>query len=286
TVNITGGTVAGNIVGQSASGTVNFAPGAGNTFTYAAPFGFPGIAQANINSGTVVLNGVNSASAVAVNSGSTLAGTGTVNAAMTTNSGGPWARVTGTPGSSMNVVGSLAFASAAFYRVQVNPLTASSTSVTGTASLAGTVNAIFAPGTYGLVHSYTILTAGLRNGTFDALTTSGLPANFQVSLSHPGNTAVLSLTAAPVPEPPAAGSITAPQLSAAAFTVNQLNVGHAIDNFFNNGGALPPAFLSLFNLTGSNLTNALDQLSGEPATGAQKVAFQLTNQFLDLMLDP
>src|SRR5215467_2273285 len=70
------------------------------------------------------------------------------------------------------------------------------------------------------------------------------------------------------------------------FTVNQLNVGHAIDNFFNNGGVLPPAFVSLFNLTGANLTTALDQLSGEPATGAQKVGFQLTNQFLDLMLDP
>jgi uncharacterized protein with beta-barrel porin domain len=70
------------------------------------------------------------------------------------------------------------------------------------------------------------------------------------------------------------------------FTVNQLNVGHAIDNFFNNGGALPPAFVSLFSLTGSNLTNALDQLSGEAATGAQKVGFQLTDQFLNLMLDP
>jgi outer membrane autotransporter protein len=70
------------------------------------------------------------------------------------------------------------------------------------------------------------------------------------------------------------------------FTVNQLNVGHAIDNFFNNGGALPPAFLPLFGLTGNNLTSALDQLSGEPATGAQKVAFQLTDQFFNLMLDP
>ena len=70
------------------------------------------------------------------------------------------------------------------------------------------------------------------------------------------------------------------------FTVNQVNVGHAIDNFFNNGGALPPAFVSLFGLTGSNLTNALSQLSGEPATGAQKVAFQLTDQFLNMMLDP
>ena len=70
------------------------------------------------------------------------------------------------------------------------------------------------------------------------------------------------------------------------FTVNELNVGHAIDNFFNNGGALPPAFVPLFNLTGNNLTTALDQLSGEAATGAQKVAFQLTDQFLNLMLDP
>jgi outer membrane autotransporter protein len=84
------------------------------------------------------------------------------------------------------------------------------------------------------------------------------------------------------PSPPDQPAAAAQQI----FTVNQLNVGHAIDNFFNNGGALPPAFLSLFNLTGGNLTNALDQLSGEPATGAHKVAFQLTNQFLDLMLDP
>ena len=80
-----------------------------------------------------------------------------------------------------------------------------------------------------------------------------------------------------------------PQTSAPplpTFTVNELNVGHAIDNFFNNGGALPPAFVPLFGLTGSNLTYALDQLSGEAATGAQKVAFQLTDQFLNLMLDP
>ena len=44
--------------------------------------------------------------------------------------------------------------------------------------------------------------------------------------------------------------------------------------------------MSLFGLTGSNLNNALDQLSGEAATGAQKVAFQPTDQFLNVMLDP
>src|SRR5262249_51168809 len=41
-----------------------------------------------------------------------------------------------------------------------------------------------------------------------------------------------------------------------------------------------------FRLTGANLGNALSQLSGEAATGAQQGAFQLTNQFLGIMLDP
>ena len=63
-------------------------------------------------------------------------------------------------------------------------------------------------------------------------------------------------------------------------------MANAIDNFFNNGGALPPRFVALFGLSGSNLVNALSQLSGESATGAQRVAFQLTDQFLNLMLDP
>ena len=42
----------------------------------------------------------------------------------------------------------------------------------------------------------------------------------------------------------------------------------------------------MFGLTGGNLGNALSQLSGEAATGGQQVAFQMTNQFLGLMLDP
>jgi len=143
--------------------------------------------------------------------------------------------------------------------------------------------------------------AGGVTGTFDALATRGLPANLQASLSYTGNTAVLNLRAQLVPEfpliplrpsvPAIPGLPFPPDQPSASpplptFTVNELNVGHAIDNFFNNGGALPPAFVGLFGLTGSNLTNALDQLSGEAATGAQKVGFQLTNQFLGLMLDP
>ena len=42
----------------------------------------------------------------------------------------------------------------------------------------------------------------------------------------------------------------------------------------------------LFGLTGGNLANSLTQLDGEAATGAERAVFQLTNEFLDLMLDP
>src|SRR5260370_33209352 len=74
--------------------------------------------------------------------------------------------------------------------------------------------------------------------------------------------------------------------STCAFNINQCNVAGAINAFFNNGGTLPPAFANLFGLTGVNLGNALTLLSGEAATGAQQAAFQLTNQFPGIMLDP
>jgi outer membrane autotransporter protein len=145
--------------------------------------------------------------------------------------------------------------------VQVNPTTSTTTNVSGTATLAGTVQANFAPGSY-LSRSYTILSAaGGRSGTFNALSTSGLPAGFQPTLSYTGTTAVLSLTAQ---LPPASGG----------------NVGPAIAAAFNAGAALPPAFLPVL------AAPDLSPLTGEAATGAQKVGFLLTDQFLNLMLDP
>ena len=81
----------------------------------------------------------------------------------------------------MTVAGNLAFQSGAFYIVQVNPSTASTTNVSGTAALAGTVGAIFAPGSY-VSRSYTILSAaGGLTGTFDAFATSACrPASRRV----------------------------------------------------------------------------------------------------------
>jgi autotransporter-associated beta strand protein len=229
----------------------------------------------NVNAGTLQVDGslVNSHSFV--NTGGTLAGIGTVGA-VTVNTGGTLAP--GTPGTSgtMTVQGNLAFQSGAFYLVQVNPSTASATHVTtgGTAALAGTVNALFAAGSY-IGRTYTILTsAGLGGTTFNSLATTNLPANFAASLSYTSTDVILNLTAT-------LGAIGTGSLSG-----NQKNVASALNNFFNNGGALPPNFVNVFGLTGGNLANALTLLSGEAATGGQQGAFQLGGQFMGLMLDP
>jgi uncharacterized protein with beta-barrel porin domain len=155
------------------------------------------------------------------------------------------------------------------------------------------VNAAFAAGSY-VSRTYTILSAagGLNGTTFNALTTTNLPAGFTSSLSYTATDAILNLTAT-LGQPSAPGAPGAPgvpsgpnALGTGALSFNQFNVANSLNNFFNNGGTLPPSFVGIFGLTGANLASGLSQLSGEAATGAQKVGFQLTDQFLTLMLDP
>jgi outer membrane autotransporter protein len=239
-----------------------------------------------VNAGTLIVNGSIANSPVTVNSGAMLAGTGTVGAT-TINSGGTFA-----PGNSpgtMTVNGNLAFQSGAIYLVQVNPATASSSNVTagGNATLSGTVQAAFASGAY-ISRTYTILSAagGLNGTTFNTLTTSNLPAGFAASLSYTATNAILNLTAT-LGQPNGPTGPTGPgALGFGGLSINQTNVANALNGFFNSGGALPPAFVNIFGLTGGNLANALTLLSGEAATGSQQVAFQLGNQFLGIMLDP
>jgi hypothetical protein len=76
------------------------------------------------------------------------------------------------------------------------------------------------------------------------------------------------------------------RLAPAGVSGSQPNIAVTLNDFFNGGGALPPAFLPVFGLTGGSLGNALSQLSGEAATGARQSAFQFGGQFLNLMLDP
>ncbi|WP_426610489.1 autotransporter outer membrane beta-barrel domain-containing protein [Bradyrhizobium sp. McL0616] len=269
----------------------------GGTWTVSNTFGQTSPWTVENGAALVVDGSLASSSLITVNSGGALHGSGTVGNTVINTGGFLVPGPVGVAGSSLTVAGSLAFQSGAFYVVQLNPSTASTTNVTGTAALAGTVVADFASGSY-VNHSYTILTAaGGVSGTFNALATFGLPADFAASLHYTANSALLHIMAELVPEQPEPplppgeipeipGGPTLPEQPPPFFTVNQLNVGHAIDNFFNSGGALPPEFVNLFNLTGTNLTNALTQLSGENATGAERSSFELMNGFMNLMLDP
>lgn len=227
----------------------------------------------NVLAGTLNVTGsIASSKQTTVGGGAALVGTGTVGA-LQINSGGTFAPgAIGLPGTAMTVSGNLAFASGAVYLVQLNPSTATSATVSGTATLTGaTVSAKFAPGSY-MQRQYDILrTSGGLNGTTFASAASSLPG-LAVSLSYSGTDVFLNLNAG---------------LSAiSGLTINERNVATTLDNYFNSGGALPPAFASLFGLTGSAQANALMHLDGEVATGSEVPAFQLMDEFLNLMLDP
>jgi hypothetical protein len=219
-----------------------------------------------VQQGILLVNGSLANSPFTV-TGGTLGGTGTIGNTQV-SSGGTLAPGSGAPGTSLTIHGNLAFQSGALYLVQVNSTTASLANVTGTASLAGTVQANIASATnksYDILHS-----AGLGGTRFNALVFTN--PNFSGSLSYTATDVFLTPTA---------------NLGAGSnLNQNQQNVAGAINNFFNNGGALPPNFANIFGLTGGALGSALTQLDGEAATGAERAVFQLTNEFLTLMLDP
>ena len=208
-----------------------------------------------INGSTLIVNGsIASSSLLTVNAGGTVGGTGILPSTVIGNGG------TLAPGNFIGTImvqGNLIFNAGSMYAVELSPSAADRTNVTGTATLAGAVNATFAPGSY-MSRSYTILSAagGLGGTSFNALTTSNT-SNFNTSLSYTSTDVLLNLTAA-------LGAAAGPLNS------NQQSVASAINAFFNGGGTLPPAFSSLFGMTGANLTNALRKCPARLPRGHSK----------------
>jgi uncharacterized protein with beta-barrel porin domain len=239
--------------------------------------GVSAIGTTTIRSGTLVIGdaahpGAALTSPVTVAAGGTLAGQGSVIGDVTVLGGGAVAPGAASPFSTLNVTGNTTFALGSFYQVNVNGAgQTDKLAISGTANLTGgNVQASLAPGSFP-IRSYDILHAagGLGGTTFSGVS-SNLPG-FIESLNYTQTDVLLNLTAAL-----GAGS---------GLGRNQQNVAGALNNFFNNGGTLPPGFLPLFGLSGANLGNALSQISGEASTGAQQGAFQLMTSFLDVMMD-
>jgi uncharacterized protein with beta-barrel porin domain len=283
-LNISGGTINGNIVGAGASNAINFALGSG-IFTYNSAF--TGIHQVNINSGIVVLSGANVATNIDVNGGALIVDGSTASSSLTTvNPGGALAGsgtvgntaiVGGTlaPGSiggsifgPLTVQGSLSFTVASAYLIEVSPANAARTNVTGSATLGGaTVSAMFQSGSY-INKQYTIVNAtGGVSGTFNPTVLSNMAANIQSTLSYDANDAFLNIKL--LFAVPPSGSLNG----------NQQNVANALTGFFNSNGGIPFAFAAL-NPAGLSIA------SGELPTASQRTTFDAMNLFLGLLIDP
>ncbi|MGB6504749.1 MAG: autotransporter domain-containing protein [Xanthobacteraceae bacterium] len=280
TLNVNGGSISGNITGPGSGGVISFTLGAGNIFTYNS--NFTSFTAVDINSGTVVLNGTDSATNMSVFSGGTLAGTGTLDPTLQIFSGGTLA-----PGpvggiGTMTINGNLQFFAGSTYQVTISPTQASMAQVNGTATLGGaTVLAAPLVGTYA-PHTYTILAdtgndMGVGSNTFSASVTTTRGALLDPVLTYVMGGDDVDLTIQ--------GYVVTLNVPANA-PANVQNVANAIDPYVLNGGTPPPGFQNLYNYTPQQIENALTQLEGQPATGAQTSAFQLMTDFMNLLSDP
>jgi autotransporter-associated beta strand protein len=227
---------------------------------------YSGLTQ--VKSGVLQVDGsIASSSQTSVFSGSVLRGTGTVGTTQV-NSGGTFA-----PGSmpvtSMTIAGNLAFQSGAIYLVQVNMSGMTSANVSGTAFLGGTVKVAASSGWQNWTVKETILHAGALSGTFEGISA---PTGFTGSLSYSPTDVTLTIT----------GGFSLDL----TLSRNHAALVAAHDSYFYNGGAMPARFDAVLALSGSDVTDALTQLSGETPTGGQQASFNAMTQFLGTLSDP
>jgi outer membrane autotransporter protein len=217
------------------------------TLTIAGKASYTG--DTSIFGGTLAVNGsIVSSPSVFVYPGGILAGTGTVGSTTVFTAGtlapGTGIGTTGT----LKVARDLLFEPGSQYLTTVLGSTASSTRVTGKATLAGTEVSFF-PGS--LINTYTILSAaGGRTGTFETFIPIGLPSFVSASLGYTATDVMLDLTSH--------------FAEVDGLTANQTAVGSAHDQAFNTGGGIPDELnAALFGLSEGQLPSALDALSGE-----------------------
>lgn len=145
-----------------------------------------------VNAGTLSVNG-SVASAVAVNTGGSLGGDGTVG---TTTLVGGTLTPAGSGIGTLNITGDLSLDGNSTYDANVAAGSADSINVSGIATLAGMLSVNYAGGSYD-AGTYTLLSAaGGLSGAFDGLSSSdALPAGYSASLIYDDDDVYLTLTA-------------------------------------------------------------------------------------------
>lgn len=228
-----------------------------------------------LDGGMLLVNGsIISSNLTAVDAGGTLGGTGVVGATTIAAGGTLMPGLPGTAGGTLTVTGNLVMASAATYLANVSPSSASLARITGTAALGGSLDANGTGGAFTSGARYPVLTAtGGVGGGFSTLAVTGGFGSMVPAVSYDANDVFLTLGPADLASslPPGAPR-------------NVVAVANAITAA--NVGTPPLAFQNLFDLPPQQLQNALAQLSGETATGAQKAALDITNDFMGTMFNP
>ena len=225
----------------------------------------------SINGGTLAING-KLTSDVVVNEGGTLAGSKNVVGKVTLN-GGKIA-----PGNSIGTLtidGSLTINSGTL-EMAVSPTASDQINVIGPDGIitlgVHKLQLDFEPGLYA-PRTYTLLSASQEiRGQIDTATAISPPANFTGRAFTTSKEVQLTLTAA------LGRGLT--------LSGNQQALTGALDATYNASGALPANLAGLYGLSGAGLGSVLTLATGEVATGLQTSATQMTNGFLNLLLNP
>jgi autotransporter-associated beta strand protein len=222
-----------------------------------------------VQQGELKVNGSIASSAVTVQTGARLSGTGTVGS-LVVQSGGTVA-----PGNSvgtLTVNGSATFQAGSTYAVEVTPTGADRITASGALSLAGTM-AVAPTGTFTTFNqTFTVMSGSSRTGTFTTTGLSGFGAPFNAQVDYTATSVILRL--APASLVTLAGTPISP---------NALQVASAFDRAVA-GGYNPQAFFNLYT-QGANMKNALGQLSGEIHAAERRVAMEDTRVIRDTAFD-
>jgi autotransporter-associated beta strand protein len=287
------GSFAGNV-----SVTMNAALGGFNAFdTWSNNIGGPGGFTLN-GTGTLAFSGANTyagptlinagstlvitgsiASPTTVAAGGTLAGTGTVGALSVSGTVAPGlpaiASATGVAtAGKLSSNGPVSFAAGSTLAVQTATGAASNLTTSGTAALAGGLQAINQTGATG---RYAILdAAGGVSGHFQSVGVSfdGMNNVYVPTLSY--SPTEVDLTVSP-------NTISSQLLGGAS--ANARNVASGIDSILLTNNA-PSAYVSLFGVAPAQLPAVLQSLAGEAAVSTVTSGLRVGDQFLTMMLDP
>ncbi|MBS7791996.1 autotransporter-associated beta strand repeat-containing protein [Roseococcus sp. SDR] len=225
-----------------------------------------------LDGGALVVNGSIRETSVIINGG-TLGGTGSL-PGVTVASGGTLA-----PGNSIGTinVANLVLSAGSTTAIEVQGSAADRINVTGTATLGGTLRLLPLGGPYSFNTPYVLIQAGSVSGNFAQVSTSGsFGAGVEANVTVTPTEVLLGLTPA---------ALTGPAGLPSLITFNQRSTAGALDAAARAGGNLSP-FFNVYNQPASTIGLAVNQLSGEVATGTGAMGFASGDQFLATLLDP